>query len=191
MHKSEMTTLAFMGHPLSDWSSTQDTRQSDLPCRRPYDAGRRSADTEALRPAAESAYRLSERVRNPGRSGPPLKRLGVRESPAGVGRLPAGLRPREATVQDLEVCPVHWEPHRVRGRRHGAVRATENVGRTPGSVNRSGWLVAMSWEPGGSLHSVARRCRLRRPRRQSPCQTPGSALGTETEAGYCFGFWSR
>ena len=35
---------------------------------------------------------------------------GVTVRAAGVGCLPSGLRPREATVRDFEVCPVHWEP---------------------------------------------------------------------------------
>ena len=53
------------------------------------------------------------------RSGPSLRSLGVGESLARVGCLPAGFRPEEATVWNLEVCPPLREPQMPRGRRRG------------------------------------------------------------------------
>lgn len=119
------------------------------------DAARRSAAAEPWRTDAASAHRLSERVRNPGRSGPPLKSLGVRESPAGVGCLSAGGRPGEATVRNLEVCLPHRDPQMPRGRRHGDVRAICNVWQAPGVVNEQNGLFVVFrgpvWAAGGRV----------------------------------------
>ncbi len=82
-----------------------------------------------------AACRLEELGIAPVRVCPAAKNLGVRERAARVGRLPSGLRPGEAKVRNLEVDPVHGEPQPLRGRRHGDVRATKNVGRTLGRVN--------------------------------------------------------
>ena len=72
-------------------------------------------------------------------------------------------------MRNLAMDPQHRAPHRVRGWRHGAVRAMGNVGRAPGGVNVSIWRQGGRWGCGGAQSGIGTARPAAWSHRRAPC----------------------